>query len=155
MRAGRAQLQEAYVYLRGGEAFLIARTSHPSHGLHARDRLTRCAPAAAAQSQRVAGTDRRGGTARLHPGAAGAVLEERPRQSAGRARQGQEAARQARGGKRSATGSATRRACCDAAEKTRAEAPRWYAADVKSEGGDRFDAGCEPSRGVPRVQWPR
>jgi len=47
--------------------------------------------------------------------------------------------------KRSATGSATRRACCDAAEKTRAEAPRWYAAHVKSEGATGFDAGCEPS----------
>ena len=46
MRAGRAQLKEAYVYLRNGEAFLIGAHLSPLRlGLHPRDCPTRCARA--------------------------------------------------------------------------------------------------------------
>jgi len=157
MRAGRAQLQEAYVYLprRRGVPHRRAPLTLPTASTHVdadpvRTRKLLLRP------QRVAGTDRRGGgTARLHPGAAGAVLEERPPQSAGRARQGQEAARQARVWKRSATGKRDKARLCDAAEKTRAEAPRWYAADVKSEGGRPVSTRVANLQGRTEVQCPR
>src|SRR3984885_687365 len=67
-------------------------------GLYAHHARPGAHPQTAAESQRAAGTDRRGGAARLHAGAARAILEERPREAAGRPRQGQEAARQARRG---------------------------------------------------------
>ena len=49
MRAGRAQLKEAYVYLRNGEAFLIgAHLVAAAHHLHAHDRRPGAHPQAAA-----------------------------------------------------------------------------------------------------------
>ena len=99
MRAGRAQLKEAYVYVRGGEAFLIGAHISPlpsasTHVVADPVRTRKLLLHHSELSGLIGAVERE----RLHAGAARAVLEERPRQTAGRPRQGQEAARQARGG---------------------------------------------------------
>ncbi len=99
MRAGRAQLKEAYVYLRDGEAFLIGAhlSPLPSASTHVTPDPVRTRKLLLHQSE-LQRPHRRGRATRLHARAAGAVLEERPRQARPRPRQGQEAARQARRG---------------------------------------------------------
>jgi len=91
MRAGRAQLKEAYVYLRGGEAFLIGAhlSPLPTTSTHIRADPVRTRKLLLHHSE----LQRRSRAARLHARAARVVLEERPRQIAARARQGQEATR--------------------------------------------------------------
>ena len=75
LRAGRAQISEAYVLLRNGEAFLFGAhiTPLPTASTHINPDPTRTRKLLLHRSEinRLVG---RGGTSRLYPGAAGAVL---------------------------------------------------------------------------------
>ena len=99
MRAGRAQLTEAYVYLRGGEAFLYRRAHLPAaHDLQPRRRRPRPHPQAAAASQpssagSIGAVERKGYT--LVP--LELYWKDGRAKLAGGPRQRQETARQARG----------------------------------------------------------
>ena len=102
MRAGKAQVAEAYVYLKEGEAFLFGAnitplktaSTHlvPDPDPHPQTTAEQVGAVAAGRQRRAQG---------LHAGAARPALEGWPRQTRDRPRQGQEAARQTRHRKRS------------------------------------------------------
>ena len=97
IRAGRAQIKEAYVVVKDGEIVLIGAHITPlvSASTHVRRRPDAHAQAAAAPPGDQ--PSRRPGRARgLHAGAAQPALQQGPDQARSRARQGQEAVRQAR-----------------------------------------------------------
>ena len=101
LRAGKAQLSESYVTLRGGEAWLfgshIAPMASASSHVQPDPARTRKLLMHRKELDRLTGA---GGAARLHAGTAGAVLERWPGQARRRARQRQAAARQTGRGER-------------------------------------------------------
>ena len=67
MRAGKAQIAEAYVYVKNGEAFLFgAHFESAEFGLHPRRDRSHAHTQAAAQPAPARSHGRRGGAARLH-----------------------------------------------------------------------------------------
>jgi hypothetical protein len=97
IRAGRVQLKEAYVTLMGAEPFVIGMHISPlPTGIHPRSSRSHALEEAAAERRGDPQADRQGRAARLHAGAARPALQQGAREARRRARQGQEAARQAR-----------------------------------------------------------
>ena len=97
IRAGRAHLKEAYVVVKNGEIVLIGAHITPAdHRVDARPRRPDAHAQAPAAPRGDQPAGRQGRARRLHADAARPPLQERPHQARDRARQGQEAARQAR-----------------------------------------------------------
>ena len=155
MRAGKAQIAEAYVYLKNGEAFLFGAHIAPlnSASTHVdtdptRTRKLLLEPPAARSSAR------RRRAPRLYPGAPAALLEGGPRQARARACQGQEAARQARHrqGSRLAARQEPHHEGEPALTGRRLPGPERTAKGVYSAslGADRFRHGLRNFRCVPR-----
>ena len=113
IRAGRAQIKEAYVIVKDGEIVLIGAHITPlvSASTHVSRRPDAHAQAAAAppRDQPPRRPGRAGG---LHARAAQPALQQGAHQARPRAREGQEAIRQARDRSRSASGTASSSACC-------------------------------------------
>ena len=162
MRAGKAQIAEAYVYLKNGEAFLFG-----AHINAAELGLDACRSPIPTRTRKlllnrrqldhlIGAVERRGYT--LVP--LELYWKDGPRQARDRPRQGQEAARQARHRERPRLAARqgphheghaalnVRRRCAREARRNR----RRLAARL---GADRFRHGLRNFRGVPRCRLPR
>ena len=105
LRAGRVQLRDSYVLLKGGEAWLFGALISPlpsaSDPCRTGARTQPQGPPAPPGDQ---SPHRGGGAKGLHRGGHRALLEEGPRQGRAGPRQGQKGPRQARGGQRTGMG---------------------------------------------------